>query len=604
MASLPNPSISLNNHWATSVHPVASQDVVYCHYPFLTVSNIHGIPHQDVNFLEQQGCFRVPIRPVLDDFLQQYFLHIHSFLPLINEGDFWKLYHTSSNPPKQQLPLFVLQAMLFASCTFVSQSTVDALGFCDIRSMRATFLRRAKLLYNMGTELSPLVIAQAALLLSFTSLSSMKTPNTLWLVVAIENAKLADAHLYAMMTAPSVQKHRSILKRVWWCCIMRDRSIGLLMRRPIHITHEHFDFHACPLVDSDFADEFDRSQVYNPATKRSLAGILAQSVQLYIILTDILLLVFPVNVSLSQPKHTHEDLSRLHNCRDALSRWYTSGFPTVLESQSEDVDRDSIVLYTNLLSMYYHTSKIALCHYEALHLENLQNDSSTEASSMCETRRELQDAASALIKCHKNIAQQGLARWLPIAGIGCTALPLVLDTLNLKLSPANSNDDMDAQHQGNTLVEIMKTYLPRYDGVDWVSEIVRHIVTLVQSMRPKLERSHSTANWTDIFAVQPGSYLRLVLTLDLSLSKGKLPHNSDFPLSLREVLTVDANPLNDLLLDNSSHENHDKPSQREIQLVSDSQSESSSAEESFLDNIEQIYLHLAGTDSGSAFMPL
>ena len=506
--------------------------------------------------------------------------------------------------------MFLLQAMLFASCTFVNQSTVSALGFSDIRSMRATFLRRAKLLYNLGTELSPLVIAQAALLLSFASLSSTKTPNTLWLVVAIEHAKLADAHLYATMTALSLQKHRNDLKRVWWCCIMRDRSIGLLMRRPIYITHEHFDFLSCPLLDSDLADEFDRSQVYNPATKRSLALIFSESIQLYIILTDVLLLVYPANTSPLQPKHTQSDLSRLHNCKKALSQWYTSGSPAVTASQSKNVDYDSTVLYTNLLFMYYHTARIALSHYEALYLEKLQNDSIAGTPSMRETHCELYDAASALIKCNMNIAQHGLAQWLPIAGISCTAPPLVLDTLNLKLSPTYASGCMDAQHQGNTLVEIMKTYIPRYDGMDWVSEIIRHIVTLFQCMRPKLERSHSTSNWNDIFAAQPGSYLRLVLTLDFSLSKGKLPHNSDFPLRLREVLNVDVgvnvnvNPLDELLLDNRSLENHDKPSKRKIQLVSDTPAASTSiAQESFLDNIEKIYLHLAGTDLDSAFMP-
>lgn len=588
------------------------QDVVYCYYPFLAVNNIHGIPHQDVNFLEQQGCFRVPVRPVLDDFLQQYFLHVHSFLPLVNEGDFWEMYYTPSGQPKQQLSLFLLQAMLFASCTFVGQSTVDALGFRDIRSMRATYLRRAKLLYNMGAEMSPLVIAQGAVLLSFISLSSLKTPNTLWLTVAIENAKLADAHLYTTMTAPSMQKHRNILKRVWWCCIMRDRSIGLLLRRPIQITHEYFDVGACPLVVSDFEDEFDRSRVYNFATKRSLAGIVAESVQLYIILTDILLLVFPTNTSLSQQRHANDSLSRLYGCKDALIRWYTntSGSPNMQVSQSEGVDYDSTVLYSNLLFMYYHTARIALCHYEALHLETLQNhDCLIEPPpSMNETRRELQDAASALIRCHRNIAQQGLARWLPIAGIGCTALPLVLDTLNLKLSPSDTSHGTELQqHQGNTLAEMMKTYMPRYDGVDWVSEIVRHIVTLVHFMRPKLKSSRSTANWTDVFAVQPGSYLRLVMTLDLSLSKGKLPRNSDFPDSLREVITIDVNPLDELLLDtSSSHENHDRHDQREIQLISDTPSSesTSNAEESFLNHIEQIYLHLAGTDPDSAFMTL
>lgn len=76
---------------------------------------------------------------------------------------------------------------------------------------------------------------------------------------------------------------------------MRDRSMALLLRRPVQITNEHFNFNICPLSAMDFADEFDQSKVYNSATKKRLAEILAQFVQLYNTLTDILLLVFPPN---------------------------------------------------------------------------------------------------------------------------------------------------------------------------------------------------------------------------------------------------------------------------------------------------------------------
>lgn len=564
---------------------------------------------------------------MLDDLVQQYFLHIHSFLPLVNEGDFWDLYsHVGGNPPKERLSLLLFQAMLFASCTFVPQSTIDALGFRDIRSMRATYLRRTQLLYNLGTEVSPLVIAQATLLLSFTSLSSTKTPYTVWLSLAIENAKLADAHLYATIKAPSLQKHRSILKRVWWCCIMRDRSMALLLRRPVQITNEHFNFNICPLSAMDFADEFDQSKVYNSATKKRLAEILAQFVQLYNTLTDILLLVFPPNGTWSSGREHNRENHSLRHCRAALSQWYTSAVskfrnsgngivPATLSNDFQEINHGSIALYTNFLFMYYHTSRIVLCHHEILHLEDLQGrgckDTSPteELSRIHETRHELQDAASALVKCHEYLVRQGLARWLPISAIGCTALPLVLNILNIKLSPPIENGPNIAsiikQHQGDTLIEIMKIYWLQYDGVDWVSKIVRHIVDLAQLVRPKVKSSNSTINWTDIFAFRPSSYLRLVLTLDLSLSKGRLPQDSDFPHNLRGLFDVNISPLPELALGddinhNGNHNNeHGATHETQTHQPLDSNSPQTGqfapgADESVLVEIEQIYLHLAG----------
>ena len=98
-------------------------DILYSYYPFLSVSNLPSILPQDVNYLELQGCLRVPTKVVLDEFVQQYFLHVHPVLPLFNEGDFWDIYcHQGRNAvPNQRISLLVLQSLLFASCNVGSQ---------------------------------------------------------------------------------------------------------------------------------------------------------------------------------------------------------------------------------------------------------------------------------------------------------------------------------------------------------------------------------------------------------------------------------------------------------------------------------------------------
>lgn len=95
------------------------------------------------------------------------------------------------------------------------------------------------------------------------------------------------------------------------------------------------------------------------------------------------------------------------------------------------------------------------------------------------------------------------------------------------------------QHRLNILIEAMKTYQPQYDGVDYVSETIRHIVTLAQLDTPAPPTiANPISDWQDILASQPGSYLRLAMTMDLSLSKGRLPEESDFPASLRGLFTA------------------------------------------------------------------
>ncbi|KAK2017174.1 fungal-specific transcription factor domain-containing protein [Colletotrichum eremochloae] len=554
-------------------------DVTYSFYPFLALGNLHGIPPQDVNYLELQGCLRVPTRTILDEFVQQYFLHVHPLFPMLNEGDFWDMYCTNphNHMSTDKLSLLVFQAMLFSSCNFVSRETIKTLGFATIRAARAAFYRRAKLLYDLESESSPLAISQAALLLSFWSSPTspaFRKANTAWLIIAIQNAKMVEAHHYATRSAPP--KKRNLLKRIWWCCIIRDRIVGLGLRRSLQITRSHFNFDSNEALGfSDLADEFERSRVYNPDTKRCLAEILEQLVELCIVLTDTLILVFPLDDRPGWGREMRsEEQDKVRGCKIALRRWYkgaTLRFPMFgggsvarVKSSGNDFQHDSVILYTNLMYMYYHSSRVVLSHHEVLHLAitaaapSFNAIPTSDLVIIGENRDELQDAASGITECLKELIHLRLARWLPISAVACTALPLVLHILDVKLSASSRSFDPNTQsalkqHRLNILIEAMKTYQPQYDGVDWVSETIRHIINLAQIDSPpqggpkNSEGRAAIADWTDILASQPSSYLRLALTMDLSLSKGRLPEDGDFPVSLRGLFTGGFNPLKALL---------------------------------------------------------
>ncbi|KXH28395.1 fungal specific transcription factor domain-containing protein [Colletotrichum simmondsii] len=583
--AFPSNSLPLNNQPFTTPYTAGQQntmgiDVTYSFYPFLALGNLHGIPPQDVNYLELQGCLRVPTRAILDEFVQQYFLHVHPLLPMIHEGDFWDLYcvNPTSYVPGEKLSLLVFQAMLFACCNFVSRQTIKTLGFPTVRACRAAFYRRAKLLYDLESESSPLAISQASLLLSFWSSPTspaFRKSNTAWLSIAIQNAKMVEAHHYATRTASP--KKRNLLKRLWWCCIIRDRIVGLGLRRSLQITRSHFTFDPNESLGySDLADEIERSRVYNPGTKRCLAEILEQLVELCVVLTDILILVFPLDDRPGWGREMRaEEQDKVRVCKVALQRWYkgvTMRFPMFgggsvarMKAPGNEFQHDSVILYTNLMYMYYHSSRVVLSHHEVLHLAitaaapSFNAIPTSDLIIIGENRHELQDAASGVTECLKELIHLRLARWLPISAVACTALPLVLHILDVKLSASSRSFDPNTQsalkqHRLNILIEAMKTYQPQYDGVDWVSETIRHIVNLAQIESPAPGDSANAtpggaviADWTDILASQPSSYLRLALTMDLSLSKGRLPEDGDFPVSLRGLFTGGFNPLKALL---------------------------------------------------------
>ncbi|EPE06210.1 fungal transcriptional regulatory protein [Ophiostoma piceae UAMH 11346] len=607
--------------WTSEQGLNMSADITYSYYPFLAISNLPGILPQDVNYLELQGCLRVPTRSVLDEFVQQFFLHVHPLLPLFNEGDFWELYCQqatgiggSGDVPCGRLSLLVFQAMLFATCNFVSRNSIRALGFPSIRLARAALYRRAKLLFDFETESSPAAIAQASLLLSYWSPSTnpgTKNPNTGWLCTAIQQAKLAEAHHYSRMgvSGTATDKRRAnALKRLWWCCIIRDRVMSLGVRRPIQITRAHFDLEANPpFCRADLADEVERSRVYNPGTKSCLIEITLHLAELCVVLTDILTLVFPQDDTPGWGREMAErDAGRVQQGKLELRRWYKdvtlkypmfcgSNGPSSSQSKNGGTGRefyhDSVILYTNLMYMYYHSARVALCHHEILHIAVANAAAVAQARSskgtksmpqpvMYENCYELHDAASGVTESLKELIQLRLARWLPVSAVACTALPLFLHIVDVKLATSaaaaaaasthssvlTSKEDTRPvelsvsdqpgqtrpltssalkQHSLNVLIEAMKTYQPQYDGVDWVSETIRHIVNLAQLDGPAGAKSNMTepcsntapSDWTDILASNPSWYVRLALTMDLALSKNRMPEERDFPASLRGMFS-------------------------------------------------------------------
>lgn len=123
--------------------------ILYTCYHFLELGNLSNLSPRDVNLLESQSCLRVPTREVLGVFMQQYFRYVHPFLPIIHEGDFWRLCCRSNtgdsgNANEAALSLLLLQAMLFASSNVCGQHR--AFSTSHLQSLSWSPLRHSRLL--------------------------------------------------------------------------------------------------------------------------------------------------------------------------------------------------------------------------------------------------------------------------------------------------------------------------------------------------------------------------------------------------------------------------------------------------------------------------
>lgn len=124
----------------------------------------------------------------------------------------------------------------------------------------------------------------------------------------------------------------------------------------------------------------------------------------------------------------------------------------------------------------------------------------------------------------------------------CTALPFVLEALDLRLSTPSQRDLH--QEQVNGLSEVMKTFSSQQDLTECVTTAVHSILQVseleIGHMLTADEIQLATTNiitaprqpssWSDMLTTHPLVYLRLSLFLDLTLSQGTTPHVTDLPL--------------------------------------------------------------------------
>lgn len=126
-------------------NPTRKNHVPFSSYSFLDMQGLSTLAPEKVAFLRSMGCLEIPKPALLEDFVCQYFRHLHPSVPVIDEAAFWRLYRQEcedSSAFRISLPLF--QALLFASSPYISASTAQDCGFDDTRAAWKTLYQRAK----------------------------------------------------------------------------------------------------------------------------------------------------------------------------------------------------------------------------------------------------------------------------------------------------------------------------------------------------------------------------------------------------------------------------------------------------------------------------
>lgn len=112
------------SHFEINDRPLAcglDEHVPFSYYSFIRAEGLSLATAADVRFLESNGCLHLPSRTILSKLLQQYFLYVHPFLPLLSEREIWLMFTQTSRESEcsKEVSLCVFQALLFA-CSSVS----------------------------------------------------------------------------------------------------------------------------------------------------------------------------------------------------------------------------------------------------------------------------------------------------------------------------------------------------------------------------------------------------------------------------------------------------------------------------------------------------
>jgi len=206
-------------------------------------------------------------------------------------------------------------------------------------------------LYYFNIEGNNLAKAQGALLMTYHVPLNEPQINSYWLGIAIHLAKGEGADRYATHSARDSARHNQ-LKRLWWCCIIRDRTMALGLRRPISILSASFERIWPLLTEDDLKDEFSRSWVCSASVKMKLMRSLSALSMLCAVLTDILQLLYPAD-GIHAVGHRVDLLKRVYTYTDELNDWHDALSSKVMANDQHDKSLNISVLFTNLLTIYF-----------------------------------------------------------------------------------------------------------------------------------------------------------------------------------------------------------------------------------------------------------
>ena len=171
-------------------------------------------------------AFILPDQALADELVQAYFTHVNPGCPIVEEETFMGQYRgrNPADPPS----LLVLQAILLVGA-HVSRDRPDR------DSLKSTFFRRAKMLFDARLERSRDIVVQAALLLTWHSDGAEDIAANAWYWVGIAARTATGLGMHRDAGKSKLIQHDMMIRtwrRIWWILVQFDVTVSLSYGRP------------------------------------------------------------------------------------------------------------------------------------------------------------------------------------------------------------------------------------------------------------------------------------------------------------------------------------------------------------------------------------
>ncbi|KAL1893316.1 hypothetical protein Sste5346_006493 [Sporothrix stenoceras] len=222
----------------------------------------------ELAYLRHEGAFQT-LRPDLcDDLIRVYFEHVHFFMPILDAADVLGDYTRHGAAGLHPL---LCWSMCLAAANFVPDDVLAKTGYNSRKAMKEVMYARAKCLYDLDRSTDKVTLIQAVLLMGFWYTDAYDhTGAWHWVGIAISLAQSLGFHRKPSRRSAGGDNNNirraSLIRRIWWTCLVRDRWVALAKGRPMRIHDEDCDV-PLPVLD-DFAGDLEAAA--NPSFQRLL----------------------------------------------------------------------------------------------------------------------------------------------------------------------------------------------------------------------------------------------------------------------------------------------------------------------------------------------